>query len=110
MTMNVVIPDKANPIVINFTFSVPSDPSFGLSGFTEINVGWGGITYTLTGNPTVVVVNSDTQLQLNLGSVTTSGDIPTYLVIEGINGTYPVGNEYVLTNKCLNNLGIPCIC
>tara|TARA_R110000787_G_scaffold14073_2_gene43715 strand:+ start:40 stop:372 length:333 start_codon:yes stop_codon:yes gene_type:complete len=110
MSLNTVIPNKANPLIINFTFSVPSDPSFGLSGFTEINVSWAGTVYTLTGNPTIVVVNSDTQLQLNLGSVTTSADIPTYLVIEGINATYPVGDEYVLTNKCLNNLSIPCIC
>tara|TARA_R110000851_G_scaffold295791_1_gene450783 strand:- start:78 stop:410 length:333 start_codon:yes stop_codon:yes gene_type:complete len=110
MALDTVIPNKANPILINFTFDVPSDPSFGLNSFTEINVSWLGVTHTLTVDTTVVVVNSNTQLQLNLGSVTSASDIPTYLVIEGINATYPVGNEFVLTNKCLSNLGVPCIC
>lgn len=106
MSQKFIIKGRDNPVVINFTFDVDGDPSFGLNGFTDIEVIFGSETYTLLLDPTVVVVNSDTQLQLNLGD--TSEEFPSYFVITGINATYPDG--YVLTSKCLGNLDIPCMC
>ncbi len=110
MALDAVFPQKANPVVVNFSFDVPSDPAFGLQGFNDLKVTWIGVDYTLLLNPEVVVVVSNTQLQLNLGSVTNVGDFATYLHIEGTNDTYPVGNEYILSNRCLGNLHIPRIC
>lgn len=94
-----VIKGKDNPLVINFTFSIPSDPTFGLDTFTEIDVNFGAEDYSLTADPTIVVVNSNTQLQLNLGD--TAEPYPSYLTIVGTNATYPDG--YELTSKCLGN-------
>lgn len=106
MSQDIIIKGKDNPLVINFTFNVPADPTFGLNGFDDIQVVFGTETYTLLLNPTIVVINSDTQLQLNLGS--TAEAYPSYLVITGVNGTYP--NGYCLTSKCLSNLNIPRMC
>ena len=106
MPQNIIIKGKDNPIVINFSFVVPTDPTFGLTGFDDIEVVFGAETYTLLLDPTIVVVVSDTQLQLNLGG--TSEAFPSYFKITGFNGTYP--NGYELTSKCQGNLDIACMC
>lgn len=106
MAQNIIVKGKDNPIIIDFTFNVPTDPSFGLTGFDYIEVKFGSETYTSTADPSVVVINSNTQLQLNLGG--TAEVYPSYLVINGYNATYPLG--YQLTSKCLGNLEIPCMC
>lgn len=103
---NTIIKGRDNPVVIEFSFDVPTDPSFGLSNFTDIHVFFGQETYTLLNDPDVVIVNSDTQLQLNLGG--TSEIVPSYFTIVGFNNTYLDG--YELTSKCQGNLGIPKLC
>lgn len=101
-----IIKGKDNPILLTFTFKVPNNPSFGLTGFSDLEVKFGSETYTLLLNPTIVEVISDTQLQLNLGG--TSETFSSYFVINGYNATYPDG--YQLTSKCLANLTIPKMC
>lgn len=106
MAQNIIVKNKGNPLVINFTFNVPTDPSFGLNGFDYIEVIFGSETYNSTTDPSVVIINSNTQLQLHLGG--TSEAYSSYLVINGYNATYPLG--YQLTSKCLSNLEIPRMC
>lgn len=103
---DIIVKGRDNPVVIDFTFQVEGFPNFGLISFTDMEVIFGTETYTLLLDPTIVVVNSNTQLQLNLGD--TAEEFPSYLVITGFNVDYPDG--YVLTSKCLANLTIPRMC
>tara|TARA_R110002167_G_scaffold223999_1_gene429381 strand:- start:243 stop:563 length:321 start_codon:yes stop_codon:yes gene_type:complete len=106
MTQNIIIKGKDNPLVIDFTFNVPVDPTFGLLGFDTLEVKFGEEVYTDQADPTVVQILSDTRLQINLGS--TSEEFASYFVMTGYNATYPDG--YQLTSKCLGNLEIPRMC
>lgn len=110
MAQKTIFPDRGNPVVIDFTFKVPTDPTFGLLGFDEVFVTFREVTYSSVTNPTIVEVASGTQLKLFLGTEVSSGDIPAHFTIWGVNNTYPAPNGYLLTNKCYGNLGVPCIC
>lgn len=106
MAKSTIIKGKNNPLFIDFAFDVPTDPTFGLNGFTTVEVKFGSETYTNVVDPAVVVIVSDTRLQLNLGN--TSEEFASYFTINGYNGTYPDG--YQLTSKCMGNLEIPKMC
>lgn len=110
MTQKTIYPNRDNPVAIEFSFNVPTDPSFGLNSFDEIFVVFREIEYSSVSDPTIVKVISNTELNLHLGTEVTSGDVPTYFTIYGVNGTYPAPEGYLLTNKCMGNLSAPCIC
>lgn len=110
MSQNIIFPNRDNPIAIEFTFSVPTDPSFGLTGFDEVFVEFNTVTYSSITNPSIVKVVSNTLLEIYLGGEVSSGDIPSYLTIYGVNATYPAPEGYLLTNKCFGNLSAPHIC
>ena len=110
MLQNIIFPNRDNPVVINFTFNVPTDPTFGLNSFDEIFVQFAGEEYSSVSDPTIVVVSDNTTLELYLGTEVTAETIPTYFTIWGTNATYPAPEGYLLTNKCYGNLGAPCIC
>ena len=102
---NLIILNRDNPLVMDITFNT-NQVNFSLNDFTEIEVIFGAETYTLSGDPDVIVINSDTQLQLHLGG--TSEEYASYLVITGFHPDYP--NGYVITSKCKGNLEIPRMC
>ena len=93
MAQNIIVKNKDNPVVINFT-------GVDLTQATEIEVLLDQDSWTLTGDPTRVIVNSATQLQLELGNTTSSG--MEYLTITIFDSGNP--NGYEATSGCIGNL------
>ena len=95
MSQNVVYLGKDNPIVIDFVFTGEFLAS-GLSNFTDIQVDVGGEAYTLLLNPTNVLVESNTELRILIGTDTALTPGAYTLKITGVSETYDDG--YVLTD------------
>lgn len=93
---NIVFLGKDNPVVIKFTF----DGEFladGLSNFTNIIVNVSTETYTLLLNPTNVIVFSNTELRIAIGTDTalTAGSYD--ITVTGISANYDDG--YILIDE-----------
>ena len=66
MSQNLAIANADNLVVLNFVDAF-------LSTATDIKVIFGAETYTKLLNPTIVIVDSDTQLSLNLSDTAEVG-------------------------------------
>ena len=83
MAQNLVIPNKDNKVVFVFT-------GIDLTQATNIVVDFGAESYSLTGNPTLVVVASATELSLDLSGTSEVGKVfatVTYIDGGSVNGT-----------------------
>lgn len=83
MSQNLVIPNKDNKVV--FVFG-----GIDLTQATNIVVDFGAESYSLTGNPTLVVVSSATELSLDLSGTAEVGKVfatVTYIDGGSVNGT-----------------------
>ena len=83
MSQNLVIPNKDNKVVFVFT-------GIDLTQATNIVVDFGAESYSLTGNPTLVVVASTTELSLDLSGTSEVGKVfatVTYIDGGSVNGT-----------------------
>lgn len=95
MSQNTVYLGKDNPIVITFTFT-GDFATDGLSNFTDIQVTIGGESYTLLLNPANIVVQSNTELRVLIGTDTALAAGSYSITIVGVSATYDDG--YVLSN------------
>ena len=95
VSQNTIIKDRNNPVVIDFT-------GVDLSLFTDISVHFGADERTLQLNPTSVIVNSPTELELNFQDTTETN--ANYWCISGFDAVNTNGIE--LTSKSLRNLPI----
>ena len=83
MSQNLVIPNKDNKVVFVFT-------GIDLTQATNIVVDFGAETYSTTNDPTLVVVDSTTELSLNLSATAEVGKVfatVTYFDGASVNGT-----------------------
>ena len=87
---NTVYLGKDNPIVLEFGFEGDFETG-GLSNFTDIQVTIGGELYTLLLNPASVVVESDTELRILIGTVTSLTEGSYSIEIIGVSATYDDG-------------------
>ena len=93
MALNLVIPNKDNLVELEFG-------GIDLSLATNLVVAFGSETYSLVDDPTIVIVASSTELQLNLSSTAEVGQIfvtVTYFDGGSVNGTD-------ITSREINNL------
>ena len=93
MSQNLAIANADNLVVLNF------DGAF-LSTADDIKVFFGAETYTLLLNPTVVIVDSDTQLSLNLSDTAEVGKI--FVNIKRFDSGSTYGSD--ITSRELGNL------
>lgn len=94
MAQNLVIPNKDNKVVFVFT-------GIDLTLSTNIVIVFGAETYSTTANPTLVSIDSATQLSLDLSATSEVGKIfatVTYFDAGSLNGTD-------ITSQELNNSG-----
>ena len=83
---------KGTDTPVSFVFSFTGDfAADGLNNFTDIEVALGSETYTLASNPTNVIVESQTELRLVIGSVTSLSSGYYDPVITCISSTYQNG-------------------
>ena len=68
MSQNLIIPSKDNLVVMTFA-------GVDLTLATNILVAFGSESYTLVANPTVVIVDSATQLSLDLSATSEVGRV-----------------------------------
>ena len=94
MSQNLAIANADNLVVLNFNDAF-------LSSATDIKVYFGGETYTKILNPLIVIVNSDTQLSLNLSGTSEVGKI--FATIKRFDGASVNGSD--ITSRELGNLG-----
>ena len=94
MSQNLVIPNKDNKVV--FVFG-----GIDLTAATNIVVNFGAETYSLISDPLLVVVNSATELSLDLSSTTEVGQ--KYITVTYIDGASVNGTD--ITSRELGNLG-----
>lgn len=83
MSQNLVIPNKDNKVVLTFG-------GVDLTLATNILITFGAETYNLVDDPTVVIVDSETQLSLDLSSTNEVGKVfvtVTYVDGGSVNGT-----------------------
>lgn len=93
MSQNLVIPNKDNKVVLTFA-------GVNLTLNTDIKINFGSETYTKALNPTIVVVDSTTQLSLNLSATTEVGRI--FLTVTYFDGGSTNGTD--ITSQELGNL------
>lgn len=93
MSQNLVIPNKDNKVVLTFG-------GVDLTLATDLTVVFGGETYTLSGNPTLITVDSATQLTLDLSGTSEVGRI--FLTVTYFDGASVNGTD--ITSQELNNL------
>jgi hypothetical protein len=94
MAQNIIIPNKDNLVV--FTFA-----GVDLTLATDIQIAFGAETYTLLLNPTLVTVDSATQLSLDLSSTSEVGQ--QYITITYFDSGSTNGTD--ITSQELGNLG-----
>ena len=94
MAQNIVIPNKDNKVVLTFG-------GIDLTVATDLSVVFGAETYTLLLNPTVVVVNSATELSLDLSGTSEVGRV--FITVTYIDGASVNGTD--ITSQELGNLG-----
>ena len=99
MSQNTIFKDKDAPVIIVFTGAK-------LTLFTDISASFGGDTRTLQANPLSVVVNSDTELELNFQDTTETES--NYWCIFGTDVLNTQGIP--LTSECQGNLPKSPIC
>jgi len=90
---NVIYLGKDNPVIIDFSFTGEFADN-GLSNFTDIQVEIGSESYSLSGNPSNVVVSSATELRILIGDTTSLTPAAYPIKVIGINAIYDDG--YVL--------------
>ncbi|HHZ95120.1 MAG TPA: hypothetical protein EYN67_06085 [Flavobacteriales bacterium] len=93
MSQNLAIANADNLVVLNFVDAF-------LSTATDIKVIFGAETYTKLLNPTIVIVDSDTQLSLNLSDTAEVGKI--FVTIKRFDGGSVYGSD--ITSRELGNL------
>ena len=98
---NVVYLGRDNPIIITFSFT-GEFAADGLNNFDDLQIGIGGEAYTLLTTPNSVVVQSDTELRIFIGTVTSLEAGAYDIQITGINTTYDDG--YVLDGRKLGKV------
>lgn len=106
--LDTIIKGSGNPIVLNLSGVFADDTVFSLQTMTDIEVVFGAETYTLLSDPSVVVVDSDTRLELYLQG--TSETQSSHLNIKVFNAAHPRPLGYSVTSACLANLARPKIC
>ena len=106
--LDTIIRNSGNPVVINVSGAFSDGSPISLSVFNDIEVVFGGETYTLLSDPDQVTVASSDRLELFLGG--TSETRSSHFTIKAFNATYPRPEGYTLTNKCLGNLSMPKLC
>ena len=82
MAQNIVVPNKDNKVIMIFS-------GVDLTKSTNIIVNFGSETYSTTVNPSVVIIDSATQLSLNLSGTTETGRVyatVTYFDAGTVNG------------------------
>tara|TARA_R110000823_G_scaffold295316_1_gene414394 strand:- start:7425 stop:8258 length:834 start_codon:yes stop_codon:yes gene_type:complete len=94
MSQNLAIANADNLVVLNFNDAF-------LSSATDIKVYFGDETYTKILDPLIVIVNSDTQLSLNLSGTSEVGKI--FATIKRFDGISVNGSD--ITSRELGNLG-----
>ena len=101
MAQNLVIANKDNKVVFVFT-------GIDLTLSTDINVEFGAETYTLLLNPAVVVVDSATELSLDLSATAEVGKVfatVTYIDGASVNGTDITSRELGNADKIVVAIG-----
>lgn len=93
MSQNTIFKGTTTPVVIEFT-------GLDLTSFAEITVKFGEDERTKSGNPTSVIVNSATELELNFQDTTET--LSNYWCI--------MGDTKLITNQCKANLSKTPIC
>lgn len=94
MAQNIVIPNKDNKVVLEFG-------GLDLTLATDIVVDFGAETYSLVTTPNSVVVESATELSLDLSSTSETGKI--FATVTYFDGGSTNGTD--ITSRELNNLG-----
>jgi len=99
MSQNTIFKGRDTPVIINFV-------GVDLTGFTDISASFGSDTRTKQANPTSVIVNSATELELNFQD-TTETDAKYWCIF----GTDAINTNGVpLTSECQGNLPKSPIC
>jgi hypothetical protein len=93
MSQNIIFKGSTNPVIIEF---VGAD----LTTLSDISAKFGDDERTKSGNPTSVIVNSATELELNFQDTTETRN--NYWCIKG--------DGFTLSSKCMSNLGKSIIC
>lgn len=105
-TQNIIFKQPyINPVVINITGIKDTDGNdIDLQDLTKVTAKFIDDERNSTDNPTSVVIQSATQLQLNFQDTTETNSAKWV-----ISGTY-AGQEYLLTSSCTCNLDITTVC
>lgn len=97
-----------NPVALDVNGTFVDGTALSLQSMTDIEVVFGDETYTLLSDPSVVVVASNTRLELYLqGTLETR---PSHFNIKVFNAAHPRPLGYAVTSACLANLARPKIC
>ena len=94
MSQNLIIPSKDNLVVMTFA-------GVDLTLATNILVAFGSESYTLVANPTIVIVDSATQLSLDLSATSEVGRV--FVTVTYVDGGSTNGTD--ITSQELGNLG-----
>lgn len=94
MSQNLVIPSRDNRVTMTFA-------GVDLTLATDLQVSFGSESYTLSLNPTVVIVTSATELSLDLSGTSEVGQ--HYITVTYFDGASVGGTD--ITSQELNNLG-----
>lgn len=101
MSLNLVIPNKDNRVALNFN-------GVDLTVATDIRVDFGAETYTLLLDPAVVIVDSATQLSLDLSGTSEVGKVfveVTYFDVGSTNGSEITSRELANLSQIIVAIG-----